>query len=143
MSDEITDVAALSFEDALAERGCCGVRLRSADEWRQHPQGVALGKVPPIEIFKIGDAPPEPSLSGVLTGRGAMRYTPDRHRSVWLPRESRVEASRADRQARVEAPGARSRIRPPSPHTFSHFADALKCRSANSRNAFPSAGTAV
>jgi CoA-transferase family III len=51
---------AQALEDALAELGCCGVRLRSADEWRQHPQGIALGKVPPIEIFKIGDARPEP-----------------------------------------------------------------------------------
>jgi crotonobetainyl-CoA:carnitine CoA-transferase CaiB-like acyl-CoA transferase len=51
---------AQALEDALAERGCCGVRLRSADEWRQHPQAIALGKVPPIEVFKIGEAPPEP-----------------------------------------------------------------------------------
>jgi hypothetical protein len=51
---------AQALEDALAEHGCCGVRLRSADEWRQQPQGIALGKVPPIEIFKIGDAPPVP-----------------------------------------------------------------------------------
>jgi hypothetical protein len=51
---------AQALEDALAERGCCGVRLRSADEWRQQPQGIALGNVPPIEIFKIGDAPPVP-----------------------------------------------------------------------------------
>ena len=51
---------AQALEDALAERGCCGVRLRSADEWREHPQGIALAKVPPIEILKIGDAPPEP-----------------------------------------------------------------------------------
>ncbi len=50
---------AQALEDALAARGCCGVCLRSADEWRRHPQGIALGKVPPIEIFKIGDAPPE------------------------------------------------------------------------------------
>ena len=63
---------AQSLEDALAERGCCGVRLRSADEWRQHPQGLALGKVPPIEIFKIGDAPPEP-LRGPRAGESGAR----------------------------------------------------------------------
>jgi hypothetical protein len=51
---------AQALEDALAERGCCGVRLRSADEWRRHPQGIALAGVPPIEIVKIGDAPAEP-----------------------------------------------------------------------------------
>ena len=62
---------AQALEDALAERGCCGVRLRSADEWRQHPQGIALGKVPPIEIFKIGDAPPEPLRGPRATESGA------------------------------------------------------------------------
>jgi hypothetical protein len=63
---------AQALEDALAERGCCGVRLRSADEWRQHPQAIALGKVPPIEIFKIGDAPPEP-LRGPRAGEAGVR----------------------------------------------------------------------
>ena len=63
---------AQALEDALAERGCCGVRLRSADEWRQQPQGIALGKVPPIEIFKIGDAPPMP-LRGPRAGESGAR----------------------------------------------------------------------
>jgi hypothetical protein len=63
---------AQALEDALAERGCCGAKLRSADEWRQHPQGIALGKVPPIEIFKIGDAPPEP-LRGPRAGESGAR----------------------------------------------------------------------
>jgi CoA transferase family III len=62
---------AQALEDALAERGCCGVRLRSADEWRQHPQGIALAKVPPIEIFKIGDAPPMPLAGPRAGGLGA------------------------------------------------------------------------
>ena len=48
------------------------MRLRSADEWRRHPQGIALGKVPPIEIFKIGDAPPEP-LRGPRAGEPGAR----------------------------------------------------------------------
>src|SRR5271155_3461114 len=29
---------AQALEDALAERGVCGAKLRSADEWRAHPQ---------------------------------------------------------------------------------------------------------
>jgi crotonobetainyl-CoA:carnitine CoA-transferase CaiB-like acyl-CoA transferase len=62
---------AQALEDALAERGCCGARLRNADEWRQHPQGIALGKVPPIEIFKIGDAPPEPPRGPRVNESGA------------------------------------------------------------------------
>jgi hypothetical protein len=63
---------AQALENALAERGCCGARLRSADEWRQHAQGVALAKVPPIEIFKIGEAPPEP-LRGPRAGESGAR----------------------------------------------------------------------
>jgi crotonobetainyl-CoA:carnitine CoA-transferase CaiB-like acyl-CoA transferase len=62
---------AQALEDALAERGCCGVRLRSADEWREHPQGIALQKVPPIEIFKIGDASPEPVRGPRASDAGA------------------------------------------------------------------------
>jgi len=63
---------AQALEDALAEQGCCGVKLRSVDEWRRHPQGIALAQVPPIEIFKIGEAPPEP-LRGPRAGESAAR----------------------------------------------------------------------
>jgi len=63
---------AQALEDALAERGCCGVRLRSADEWWQHPQGIALHKVPQIEIFKIGDASSVP-LRGPRAGESGAR----------------------------------------------------------------------
>jgi crotonobetainyl-CoA:carnitine CoA-transferase CaiB-like acyl-CoA transferase len=51
---------AQALEDALAERGLCGARLRSAAEWRAHPQGVALAAVPVIELQRLGDAPPAP-----------------------------------------------------------------------------------
>jgi crotonobetainyl-CoA:carnitine CoA-transferase CaiB-like acyl-CoA transferase len=51
---------AQSLEDALAERGVCGAKLRSAGEWRAHPQGIALAQVPLVEILRLGDAPPEP-----------------------------------------------------------------------------------
>jgi hypothetical protein len=50
---------AQELEDALAARGVCGARLRSADEWRGHPQGIALAQVPVVELIRIGDAPPE------------------------------------------------------------------------------------
>ena len=51
---------AQALEDALAERGLCGARLRSAGEWRAHPQGEALSRVPLVELLRIGDAPPAP-----------------------------------------------------------------------------------
>src|SRR6202046_3188897 len=51
---------AQALEDALAERGVCGAKLRSADEWRVHPQGIALAQVPVVEILRLGDADREP-----------------------------------------------------------------------------------
>ncbi len=48
-----------ALEDALAERGLCGAILRSADEWREHPQGIALSRAPVVELIRIGDAPPK------------------------------------------------------------------------------------
>jgi CoA-transferase family III len=51
---------AQALEDALADRGVCGAKLRSADEWRAHPQGIALAQVPVVEILRLGDAPPAP-----------------------------------------------------------------------------------
>jgi len=51
---------AQALEDALAERGCCGAKLRSADQWRVHPQGIALARVPAVEMLRLGDAAREP-----------------------------------------------------------------------------------
>ena len=51
---------AQALEDAFAERGVCGAKLRSADEWRAHPQGIALAQVPVVEVLRLGDAAPEP-----------------------------------------------------------------------------------
>ena len=51
---------AARLEDALAERGLCGARLRDAAEWRAHPQGAALARAPVVEIVRVADAPPRP-----------------------------------------------------------------------------------
>jgi crotonobetainyl-CoA:carnitine CoA-transferase CaiB-like acyl-CoA transferase len=63
---------AQALEDALAERGLCGARLRSAGEWRAHPQGVGLAEVPLIELIRMGDAPPTP-LPGPRAGEPGAR----------------------------------------------------------------------
>ena len=63
---------AQALEDALAERGVCGAKLRSADEWRVHPQGIALAQVPLVEILRLGDAPPEP-IPGPRAGEHGAR----------------------------------------------------------------------
>jgi crotonobetainyl-CoA:carnitine CoA-transferase CaiB-like acyl-CoA transferase len=51
---------AQELEDALALHGVCGAMLRSADEWRAHPQGIALARAPVVEILRLGHADPLP-----------------------------------------------------------------------------------
>ncbi|HXN13161.1 MAG TPA: CoA transferase [Candidatus Acidoferrales bacterium] len=60
IATSVAEWDAQALEDALAERGVCGAKLRSADEWRAHPQGIALARVPLVEIIRLGDARPEP-----------------------------------------------------------------------------------
>lgn len=48
------------LEEAIADRGLCGVMVRSAAEWRAHPQGAAIARLPAVEITRIGEAPPIP-----------------------------------------------------------------------------------
>jgi crotonobetainyl-CoA:carnitine CoA-transferase CaiB-like acyl-CoA transferase len=62
---------AQALEDALADRGVCGAKLRSAEEWRVHPQGIALAQVPVVEVLRIGDADPQPIPGPRADARGA------------------------------------------------------------------------
>jgi hypothetical protein len=50
----------LDFEQAAAEAGMCVTALRSFEEWDAHPQGQAVSRLPPVELVKIGEAPPTP-----------------------------------------------------------------------------------
>ena len=60
-----------ALEDEMGERGLCGAMVRSAGEWRAHPQGQALAERPLVEVVRVGDSPVEPAgfgsrpLSGV------------------------------------------------------------------------------
>lgn len=64
MPDVISSRDAQELEDAFAEAGLCGAIVRSAEEWTAHPQGIALQKLPVVEITKIGDSVPEPLPPG-------------------------------------------------------------------------------
>jgi crotonobetainyl-CoA:carnitine CoA-transferase CaiB-like acyl-CoA transferase len=55
---------AQELEDAIAERGLCGARVRTEREWWDHPQGRALAAHPPVEVIRLGDSPPEPLAEG-------------------------------------------------------------------------------
>jgi crotonobetainyl-CoA:carnitine CoA-transferase CaiB-like acyl-CoA transferase len=63
---------AQALEDALAEAGLCGARLRTREEWQAHPQGRALAATPLVECLRIGDAAPEP-LPGPAAGEPGAR----------------------------------------------------------------------
>ncbi len=51
---------AQALEDAIAERGLCGARVRTAAEWGSHEQGKALADRPVVEVIRVSDSPPEP-----------------------------------------------------------------------------------
>ncbi|MCC7362753.1 MAG: CoA transferase [Dehalococcoidia bacterium] len=52
------------LEDALAAKGICVAVCRTREEWLSHPHGALLASKPPLEVTKIGDAPPEPLPEG-------------------------------------------------------------------------------
>jgi crotonobetainyl-CoA:carnitine CoA-transferase CaiB-like acyl-CoA transferase len=49
-----------ALEQAIADANACGGKIRTPDEWLQHPQGQYLAARPVIEITRIADGPPEP-----------------------------------------------------------------------------------
>ncbi|WKA26528.1 CoA transferase [Bradyrhizobium roseum] len=55
---------ALDLEEALATRGMCGVYARTPAEWDAHAQNMAIAPGGPVELLRIGDAPPEPLPAG-------------------------------------------------------------------------------
>src|SRR3954470_7184397 len=55
---------ALDLEEAIIAGKGAGGLVRSAAEWKVHPQGIAVAALPLIEIVKIGDSAPEPLPKG-------------------------------------------------------------------------------
>jgi len=49
----------LALEDAVHEAAGCAALVRSREEWRAHPQAAAVARQKPLEIERIGDAPPQ------------------------------------------------------------------------------------
>ncbi|MDI1284327.1 MAG: CoA transferase [Reyranella sp.] len=50
----------LAIEEAIAAGNCVGGLVRSRDEWNAHPHGIAIAKLPLIDMVKIGEAPARP-----------------------------------------------------------------------------------
>jgi crotonobetainyl-CoA:carnitine CoA-transferase CaiB-like acyl-CoA transferase len=55
---------ALELEAAIIEAKGAGGMVRSPEEWRHHPQAMAIGALPLLEVIRIGDAEPESPPSG-------------------------------------------------------------------------------
>jgi crotonobetainyl-CoA:carnitine CoA-transferase CaiB-like acyl-CoA transferase len=55
---------ALELEEAIIAAKGAGGMVRTIEEWKQHPQGIAVASLPLMEIVKIGDSPPEPLPEG-------------------------------------------------------------------------------
>ncbi|HKW94998.1 MAG TPA: CoA transferase [Methylomirabilota bacterium] len=55
---------AADMEDAFATAGLPTGMVRTRAEWHAHPQGAAVGRLPLLEIVKIGDSRPEPPGQG-------------------------------------------------------------------------------
>ncbi|HKV17077.1 MAG TPA: CoA transferase [Reyranella sp.] len=46
-----------ALEEAIAAGNCVGGLTRSREEWKAHPHGIAIARLPLIDIAKIGNAP--------------------------------------------------------------------------------------
>ena len=55
---------AQELEEAIVAAKGTGGMVRSIDEWAKHPQAAAIATLPPLEIVKIGEAPPEKLPAG-------------------------------------------------------------------------------
>lgn len=52
--------AGADVEEAIMAGGGGGALVRTEDEWRASPQGIAAAAEPPVTLTRIGDAPPRP-----------------------------------------------------------------------------------
>lgn len=55
---------AAELEEAIIAAKGAGGMVRTAAEWAEHPQGIAVAKLPLLEIIRIGDSAPEPPPPG-------------------------------------------------------------------------------
>ncbi len=92
----------LAIEEAIAAGGCVGGLVRSRDEWNGHPHGIAVSRLPLIDIVQIGDAPPQPLSKGdrPLSGVRALDLT----RVLAGPTSGRVLAEHGAEVLHIAAP---------------------------------------
>jgi crotonobetainyl-CoA:carnitine CoA-transferase CaiB-like acyl-CoA transferase len=70
MEAALSELAGSVVEDRVVAAGGVAAAVRSVDEWRAHPQGIALAAEPLIGHRSLGDAPPRPHGGGPLPAAG-------------------------------------------------------------------------
>jgi len=92
----------LAIEEAIAAGDCVGGLSRSREEWNAHPHGIAIAKLPLIDMVKIGEAPAEPLPKGErpLSGVRALDLT----RVLAGPTSGRVLAENGADVLHIAAP---------------------------------------
>jgi crotonobetainyl-CoA:carnitine CoA-transferase CaiB-like acyl-CoA transferase len=91
-----------AIEEAIASGGCVGGLSRSREEWNAHPHGIAIARLPLIDMVKIGEAPAEPLRKGErpLSGVRALDLT----RVLAGPTSGRVLAENGADVLHIAAP---------------------------------------
>lgn len=64
MRERVAQWDGLALEEALFAAGGVGALVRSEEEWRASPQGIAAAAEPVLEIVRIGDALVQPLPAG-------------------------------------------------------------------------------
>ena len=93
---------AADIEDAINNGGCVGGVTRSPAEWNAHPHGIAVAKLPPIDIVRIGEAPARPLPKGERPLSGVRVF--DLTRVLAGPTSGRVLAEHGAEVLHVAAP---------------------------------------
>ncbi len=90
------------IEDAIAAGNCVGGLSRSREEWNTHPHGIAVAKLPLLDIVKIGEAPAQPLPKGERPLSGIRAF--DLTRVLAGPTSGRVLAENGADVLHVAAP---------------------------------------
>ncbi len=102
LAEAVAGWEGLAIEEAIAAGGCVGGLTRSREEWNAHPHGIAVAKLPLIDIVKIGDAPAEPLPKGDRPLAGVRAF--DLTRVLAGPTSGRVLAENGADVLHVAAP---------------------------------------